>query len=63
MASPPPPEFWTVAEVAAQLRVHPVTVRRLAAAGQFAGAVKVGRQWRIPAGSVPATNATGVADG
>ena len=43
------PSFLTVDQVAAQLQLHPRTVRRLLAAGKLPG-VKVGaKEWRTPA--------------
>ncbi|MEI7434712.1 MAG: helix-turn-helix domain-containing protein [Methanomicrobiales archaeon] len=44
--APPSPQFYTVAEVAAMLRVHVQTVRSLIAK-QKLGAVRVGAEWRI----------------
>lgn len=41
-------ELLTVEDVAVRLRVDEATVRRMADQGQFAGAFKVGRLWRIP---------------
>lgn len=38
----------TIAEVAERLRVHRVTVSRYLNSGQFSGAYRVGRDWRIP---------------
>ena len=46
-------ELLTVDEVAQNLRVHPITVRRYIAAGQMA-AVRVGRSIRIPKESLDA---------
>ncbi len=43
------PSFLTVDQVAAQLQMHPRTVRRLLAAGKLPG-TKVGeKEWRTPA--------------
>lgn len=43
---PDPSDLLTVAEAAAILRLHPVTVQRLLRRGELPG-VRVGRQWRI----------------
>lgn len=43
----------TVPEVASQLRVHPMTVRRMIKAGTLP-AFKVGRDWRIRTDDVDA---------
>jgi excisionase family DNA binding protein len=40
------PEMLTIAEVAEYLKLHELTVRRLAREGELP-AFKVGRQWRI----------------
>lgn len=51
MTSPTPTldeQFWTVAEIAARLRVSKMTVYRLADKGRFPGAVRVGSAYRIP---------------
>lgn len=55
-AAPPPPhaeasearELFTVAEVAGMLRVSEMTIYRLFHAGRLRGAVRFGRQIRIP---------------
>lgn len=47
-------EMLTPKETADHLRVTPRTVRNLIDRGEIAGAVKVGRQWRIPAAAVAA---------
>lgn len=39
----------TVPEIAAMLRVSPTKVLRLIAVGEFGGAFKTGREWRVPA--------------
>jgi excisionase family DNA binding protein len=44
-------DFMTVAEVAALLRVHPVTVRRRIRCGRLP-AVRIGRSIRVPAGAL-----------
>jgi excisionase family DNA binding protein len=44
--------LWTVAEVAAYLRLHPQTVREKLRSGAIAGA-KVGDNWRIPESAMP----------
>ena len=44
-------EFWTVAEVAAMLRVSTMTVYRLIKAGDLP-AVRVGRSYRLAAADV-----------
>ena len=46
-------EYLTVAEVAARLKVHPITVRRLIKAGRLP-VVRVGRAVRVRAEDVPA---------
>ena len=40
------PSLMTINEVAAYLRLHPLTVRRLAISGEIP-AFKIGKQWRI----------------
>ncbi len=45
------PNFLTVAEVAAQMRVSKMTVYRLVHAGELE-AVRVGRSFRVPEGAV-----------
>lgn len=40
--------FWTVAEIAEQLRVSKMTVYRLADEGEFPGTIRGGRSFRIP---------------
>jgi excisionase family DNA binding protein len=47
-------EYLTPKETADRLRVTTRTVRNLIDRGEIVGAVKVGRQWRIPAASVAA---------
>lgn len=47
-------EYLTPDEIAERFRIHPRTVRRLCKRGDLRGAVKVGRQWRIPADAVRA---------
>jgi len=56
-ASPPPAEdaaLLTVRQLGARLHRSPSTVRSWVEAGRFAGAVKVGRGWLVPASSVVA---------
>lgn len=43
-----------VAEIAEYLGVCRVTVRRMAQRGEFRGAARMGRDWRVPAASVAA---------
>lgn len=43
-----PPNYLTVQEVAAILRVSDQTIRAMCRRLEFAGARKVGDQWRIP---------------
>lgn len=50
---PTDPQFLTVAEVAAQLRVDPTTVRRWIAAGELP-ASRLGKNFRIAAADVDA---------
>ena len=47
-------ELLTVEDVAMRLRIDEATVRRMAERGEFAGAFKVGRLWRIPEQGVKA---------
>ena len=47
--------YMTIDEVAAQLRVSPSTVRRLAMRGEIP-AVKVASIWRIPKGAAQPEN-------
>jgi excisionase family DNA binding protein len=48
VAAPPALEpLYTVAEAAEALRISPRTVYRLIEAGEI-GAVRIGKQWRIP---------------
>ena len=44
--APPVHQFYTVAEVAAMLRVHEQTVRTLISKRKL-GALRVGAEWRI----------------
>lgn len=54
MSSPrPTPRYYTPAEVAAELRISPITAIRLCRAGKLP-AVKVGGAWRIPADALAA---------
>ena len=46
-------EFLDVGEVAALLRVRPVTIYRWCRAGRLAG-IKIGKEWRIPRATVAA---------
>ncbi|MFQ5698621.1 MAG: helix-turn-helix domain-containing protein [Myxococcota bacterium] len=46
----------TVREAANYLRISARTVYRLIESGQL-GAVRIGKQWRIPAGDLPGANA------
>jgi excisionase family DNA binding protein len=39
-------------EVARILRVHPRSITRWCEQGEFVGAIKVGRHWRIPANKI-----------
>lgn len=43
-----PQNFYTVAQVARALQLHPTTIRRMIRGGQMQ-AVRFGRFWRIPA--------------
>jgi len=52
--------YLTVEEFANLMRVTPMTVRRLARAGQL-NAIKVGRQYRIPRPSHPTLAGGGAA--
>ena len=56
------PDFFTPEEIADRFRVHARTVRRLCVRGELRGAVKVGRQWRIPASAVSAAFGTAGAE-
>ena len=47
-------DLLTVEDVAERLRVDEATVRRMAERGEFEGAFKVGRLWRIPSQGVTA---------
>ncbi|MFI6910132.1 helix-turn-helix transcriptional regulator, partial [Nonomuraea sp. NPDC050394] len=48
-------KYLTVAEIAAQLRVAPMTIYRAVNAGEFEGAVRAGKRGvRIPAASYEA---------
>jgi excisionase family DNA binding protein len=49
---PEDPTFKTVQEVAAMLKVSPMTVHRLIDAGEFPGTIRAGRGVRIPETSV-----------
>lgn len=49
----PPARYLTVKEIAADLRVHKMTVYRMIASGQLAS-VKVGRSYRVPVASFQA---------
>lgn len=51
---PAPDSLLTVAQLAAHLCRSPSTVRAWVEAGQFEGAVKVGRGWLIPVSAVAA---------
>lgn len=46
--------LWTVAEIAALLRVSPMTVYRIAGRGQFPGAFRVGSGFRVPGSGLKA---------
>lgn len=46
------PYLMKVNEVAQAVRLSPATVRRMCAAGQISGAVRIGATWRIPRDSV-----------
>lgn len=52
----PDPHLLTTAEVAARLNYHRKTVERKVRAGDFPGAIRVGKtgQWRIPESALPA---------
>jgi excisionase family DNA binding protein len=43
-----PKDIFTAGEIAAYLRIHPYTVKRLARAGKLPG-FKIGGQWRFDA--------------
>lgn len=49
-------EFFTPEEVAAKLKVHPRTVKRMCAAGLLGGR-RAGNRWRIPASAIAAYEA------
>lgn len=44
-----PEQAYTVPDLAAAWRIDPTVLRRKVCAGEFPGAFKVGRDWRIPA--------------
>jgi len=44
--------MYTPDELAAELRMHPYTVRRFLREGRFKGAFQVGRHWKIPESAV-----------
>lgn len=44
MGQPEKPEYYTVAEVAARLRISKMTVYRLAHAGRLPGAIVIGNR-------------------
>lgn len=46
------PEMLTVEQACAALQLAPITVRRMIKDSVLAGAVKVGRSWRVPRTSV-----------
>lgn len=46
--TPDADQYWTVAEIAAKLRVSNMTVYRLADSAAFPGTIRVGRAYRIP---------------
>lgn len=52
--SPQNPHIFTAEEVADKLRLHRKVVSRMVARGDFPGAFKAGRDWRIPQSSVDA---------
>lgn len=48
--TPQTPEYYTIAEIAARLRVSKMTVYRMANAGELPGAIRVGaRTFRVHA--------------
>jgi excisionase family DNA binding protein len=47
-------QYWTIAEVAARLRVSKMTVYRLTDTGQLPGTIRVGRAFRIPGSALNA---------
>lgn len=48
------PEFLTPEEVGKILRLSRSTISRYLKAGEFTGAIHIGRQWRIPRAAVEA---------
>ncbi len=46
------PEVFTKSELAVRLGVHRNTVKNMLEAGEFPGAYRVTRDWRIPASDV-----------
>ncbi|WP_308164881.1 helix-turn-helix domain-containing protein [Nonomuraea sediminis] len=46
--------FLTVAEIARRFRTSRMTVYRMVHGGEFVGAVRIGRGFRVPASSVEA---------
>lgn len=40
-------EFWTISELGQVLNVGQVTLKKLLAEGKIAGAIQMGKQWRI----------------
>lgn len=52
-SNPIPDAGLTCTEVAKMMSLNPVTVRDFAQEGRFSGAYKLGRDWRIPAASLP----------
>ena len=56
---PPDGPVLTITEIATRWRVHPETVRRIAARGDFPGAFRAGSQWRVPLEDVVAVEREG----
>ncbi|MFA9479971.1 helix-turn-helix domain-containing protein [Phycisphaerales bacterium AB-hyl4] len=50
----PPDEWLTTTEVAKRLGCHRNTARHMADAGAFPNAIKLRRDWRVPAADVEA---------
>lgn len=54
MSPPEIPAYFSPADLAARLSLHPETIYRAIRAGQMPEAVFIGRVWRIPAAAVAA---------